>query len=123
MVSKNATVSMHGNTYEVDPMLARRGVELVFDPFDLTDIDVRKEGHSMGKATPFLIGRHAHRKTRTGDQASVPPTATGIDYLRLLDEAHGRQLAGQINYAALLQPDQGGEPAGPATGDEQQEQR
>ena len=28
---------------------------------------------------------------------------TGIDYLRLLDDAHGHQLQGQINYAALLQ--------------------
>ena len=31
-VSKTALVSLHGNQYQVDPVLARRRVELVFDP-------------------------------------------------------------------------------------------
>jgi putative transposase len=39
-VTKTATVSLHGNQYEVDPALAGRKVELVFDPFDLTRIEV-----------------------------------------------------------------------------------
>ena len=34
-VTKTATVSLHGNTYQVDPLLVGRRVELVFDPFDL----------------------------------------------------------------------------------------
>ena len=41
VVTKTATVSLHGNTYQVDPSLIRRTVELVFDPFDLTRIEVR----------------------------------------------------------------------------------
>jgi putative transposase len=36
VVTKTATVSLHGNQYEVDAALAGRQVELVFDPFDLT---------------------------------------------------------------------------------------
>lgn len=40
-VTKTATVSLHGNTYQVDPMLVGRKVELVFDPFDLTAVEVR----------------------------------------------------------------------------------
>ncbi len=31
-VTRTATVSMHGNRYQVDPALAGRRVELVFDP-------------------------------------------------------------------------------------------
>jgi len=31
-VSKTALVSLHGNRYQVDPALARRRVELAFDP-------------------------------------------------------------------------------------------
>jgi putative transposase len=34
-VTKTATVSMHGNRYQVDPALAGRRVELVFDPLSL----------------------------------------------------------------------------------------
>ncbi|HWM97918.1 MAG TPA: DDE-type integrase/transposase/recombinase, partial [Streptosporangiaceae bacterium] len=40
-VTKTATVNLHGNHYEVDTALVGRRVELVFDPFDLTDIEVR----------------------------------------------------------------------------------
>ena len=48
LVAKTATVSLHGNTYEVDAALIGRRVELVFDPFDLTDITVRDNGRDMG---------------------------------------------------------------------------
>lgn len=102
-VRKTATVSLHGNLYQVDASLVRRVVELVFDPFDLTDIDVRHKGRPAGKAVPFLIGRHRHAKTRTGDdQQRAEPEPTGIDYLNILDQAHGAGLQAQINYAALI---------------------
>ena len=39
-VTKTATVSLHANTYEVDPALIGRKVELVFSPFDLENVDV-----------------------------------------------------------------------------------
>jgi putative transposase len=102
-VTKTATVSLHGNTYQVDPVLAGRYVELAFDPFDLTRIDVRHDKRPAGTAAPFTIGRHSHPKARpeTCDPGQAGPT--GIDYLRLLDDTRGRQLAGQVNYAALLE--------------------
>jgi putative transposase len=111
-VRKTATVSLHGNLYQVDASLVRRVVELVFDPFDLTDIEVRHKGRPAGKAVPFVIGRHRHVKTRTGDgQQREQPEPTGIDYLKILDTAHGAGLQAQINYAALIDDaQQGGSP-------------
>jgi putative transposase len=115
-VTKTALVSMHGNRYQVDPALAGRRVELVFDPFDLTVLQVRCDGRDAGTALPYHITRHAHPKARpeapgSGDEA---PRATGIDYLALLDAQHDRQLAGRVNYAALgddaqQEQEQGGE--------------
>jgi putative transposase len=101
-VTKTATVSLHANTYQVDPNLVGRRVELVFDPFDLTHIEVRLAGKPMGIAIPHRIGRHAHPKARPETPPEPPPTPTGIDYLRLVDAAHHEQLANQINYFALL---------------------
>jgi putative transposase len=102
-VSKTALVSMHGNRYQVDPALAGQRVELVFDPFDLTVLQVRCDGKDAGTALPHHITRHAHPRARpeepgSGDEA---PRATGVDYLALLDARHDRQLAGRVNYAAL----------------------
>lgn len=83
-VTKNAVVSLHNNRYQVDELLVGRKVELVFDPFDLTDIDIRYSGRSFGKAVTFHIGRHAHPKARP-EYPVIEAEPTGIDYLRLLD--------------------------------------
>lgn len=50
-MAKTCEVRLHGNRFEVDPALIGREIELVFDPFDLTDIEVRFERRAMGKAT------------------------------------------------------------------------
>lgn len=94
------------HTYQVDPSLVRRVVELVFDPFDLADIEVRYQGKPVGKAVPFAIGRHAHAKARDAEAGGRrdEPAPTGIDYLKILDAAHGEHLKAQINYAALTEP-------------------
>jgi putative transposase len=122
-VKKTATVSLHGNLYQVDASLVRCTVELIFDPFDLTDIDVRHKGKPAGKAVPFIIGRHRHAKTRDADgEQRVEPEPTGIDYLRILDTAHGQDLQTQINYAALMdgthEPSPSADGADPAEGQE-----
>jgi putative transposase len=109
-VTKTATVSLHGNTYQVDQLLAGRKVELVFDPFDLTAVEVRHGGRPFGPAAPFTIGRHAHPKARPEQPGCQPPSPTGISYLDLIGGAHDRQLGETINYAALF---------GPAAGDDQ----
>jgi putative transposase len=112
-VTRTATVSLHNNIYQVDPALVGRKVELVFDPFDLSDVEVRHHDRSYGLAVPFRIGRHAHPKARP-EQPDIPtPPATGIDYLRLVEAAHDATLAQKLNYAALA-----GEPAGTAATDQ-----
>jgi putative transposase len=101
-VTKTATVSLHGNTYQVDPALVGRRVELVFDPFDLTTIEIRLGGAAKGVAIPHRIGRHAHPKARPDTPTPPPAVPSGIDYLRLVDATHQQHLAAQINYAALV---------------------
>ncbi len=111
MVTKTATVSLHGNTFEVDAVLVGRRVECVFDPFDLTAIEVRYSGRHMGAGVARVIGRHTHPMARP-EAAAAPPT-TGIDYLGLLAARHATELAersGPINYSGLTEtsttPDQ-----------------
>jgi putative transposase len=100
-VSKTALVSLHGNRYQVDPLLVGRRVELVFDPFDLTFLRVRLDGIDAGTAMPFQITRHSHPKARPEVPAEEPKPTTGIDYLGLIDAAHTADLAQRVNYAAL----------------------
>jgi putative transposase len=118
-VSKTALVSLHGNRYQVDPALARRRVELAFDPFDLNVLFVRHDGKDAGTAAPYQITRHSHPKARPEDPGSGDgaPRATGVDYIALIGEQHDRQIEGPVNYHALMPP------AGPpASGQDGQEQ-
>ncbi len=100
MVTKTATLSLHGNTYEVDAALIGRKVEVVFDPFDLTTLEVRYQGRPMGLAIPHRIGRHVHPDARP-DLPPAPAPPTGIDYLALVAAQHRAELAVRINYTDL----------------------
>jgi putative transposase len=100
LVRKTATVAFEGNVYSVDPFLAGRKVELVFDPFDLTDITVYWAGRKVGRAVPQVIGRHAHPKAPPDDDPA-PVALTGIDYLQLVTDADAAALGEQLNLAAL----------------------
>lgn len=98
-VTAFATVSLHGNRYEVDPALVGRVVDLLFTPFDLTVIEVEYQARPMGTARPHQVTRHVHPAVKPDDTA--PIEATGIDYLRLLEDAHQREVGQAINYLAL----------------------
>jgi putative transposase len=108
-VTKTAEVSLHGNHYEVDAVLVVERIELVFDPLDLTDIEVRFAGRPMGQAVPRRIGRHVHPAARPepGPQA---PAASGIDYLRLVEARRAAELTRRIDYRNL--PSAANDPAG-----------
>jgi putative transposase len=105
-VSKTGTFGMHGNDYEVDAELAGQRVELVFDPLDLTEIEVRTGGRTVTRAVPLRVCRHVHPKARA-QPADERPQATGIDYLGLVAARRSRELAQRIDYRNL--PPAGGE--------------
>lgn len=107
-VTKTATVSLHGNHYEVDAALVGRRVELVFDPFDLADIDVRWEGRPVGRAAPRRITRHAHPHAKR-DEVAPLVEPSGIDYLRLIEARHDQATRRRIAYSSFAEttdPDQ-----------------
>ena len=106
-VTKTATMSLHGNQYAVDAALVGRKVELIFDPFDLTRIEVRYQHRPFGTAVPLVIGRRTHPQA---ERELPTPAPTGIDYLRLLAEKRDAELGGhRIDFASLTQPDGDGD--------------
>jgi putative transposase len=111
-VSKTGVVKLFANRYSVDPVLVGRTVELVFDPFDLTAIEVRWGDEPMGLAVPQVIGRHAHPKAKPEQPDVDPPSRSGIDYLQLLADRHEADLARRINYDALTDPGRHGDDTG-----------
>lgn len=105
-VSKSGTVSLHSNTYEVEPVLAGTKVELVYDPFDLeSGITVNSHlGVACGVAKALEISRHVHAKAVNAhkDADDSVLVSTGIDYLGLVAGRHKDSLtAAPIRFADL----------------------
>ena len=103
--TRQATVTVHGNHYEIDPALARRRVELIFDPLDMERVEVRFQGRAMGLAVPREIRRHVHPRASADAGAEQEPKATGIDYLGLIEARRREQLERRIDYHTLADQD------------------
>ncbi|MGY4544534.1 putative transposase [Arthrobacter sp. UYNi723] len=98
-VTKTATVSLQGNTYQVDPMLAGTRIELIYDPFDLTGpVAVAAAGGiPAGDAVLLEIRRHVHPKAVNAAKdadTGARNAASGIDYLRLVQTRHKTAMTG-----------------------------
>lgn len=107
-VTRTAMISLHGNRYEVDPALVGRRVQLVFDPFDLTQLEVRYDDRDFGTAIPHELSTHVHPKA-TAEPPDVldgmATTPTGIDYLALVEQEHQAATRRTINFADLTDHD------------------
>jgi putative transposase len=107
-VRKDGRIELQGNTYRVDPQLTGCQIELHFDPFDLSTLNVWMDGNHLGKATVLQQGRDKHIAVeRLSPQTPQPPKpASSLDYLAILRaEYHTlqRQQAGTLQFSKLPQ--------------------
>jgi putative transposase len=106
-VRKDATLSLQGNTYQVDLAYAGRTLELRFDPFDLARVDLYLEGRMLGTATVTTQGRQRHLAVETLALTSPTPPKpkSSLDYLAALRAEYQALLqkeAGTLSFARLL---------------------
>ncbi len=109
-VTKTATVSLQGNTYQVDPLLAGTTIELVYDPFDLSGpVSVSAAGGvPAGEAVLLELRRHVHLKAVNAAKdadTGAKNAASGIDYLRLVEANHKSAMTGApISFEKITAP-------------------
>lgn len=100
-VAKTATIRVHGNVYEVDPLLVGATIEVLFDPYDLTRLEVRYQDRPMGEATPHEIGRWTRHPDTPQPDTDDEREPTGIDYVELIADSHDKDRHNRINYDQL----------------------
>ena len=105
-VRKDGCIELQGNRYEVDAHLVGRKLELRFDPFDLSHLEVFLEGLPLGNAGVVQQGREKHIAVEhllTPSPQPPRPKST-LDYLAALRteyQAQLRQEAGPLQFAKL----------------------
>lgn len=110
-ITKTATLSLQGNRYQVDPRFAGRKLELRFDPFDLSYIELYLDGQPQGVATVLEQGRQRHLAVQrlATDPPSPPRPKSSLDYLAALRAEHQAQQQkelGRLAFARLNSPDE-----------------
>ena len=85
-VRQDATLSLQGNRYQVDPQWVGRSIELRFDPFDLSQIELYLDDTCLGLATVLVQNRKRHLAVeRLATEPLDPPKPkSSMDYLAAL---------------------------------------
>jgi transposase InsO family protein len=109
-VRRDATLSLQGNRYQVAPAYAGRTLELRFDPFDLTQVELYLDGTLVGLATVVIQNRQRHLAVEhlATEPPDPPKPQSSLDYLAVLRaEYHAQQQRelGPLQFARLSVPD------------------
>ena len=112
-VRKDGRIELQGNSYQVDTAFIGRTLELRFDPFDLSSLELWFDGRCLGNAKVSVQNRQRHIQVeKLATQPPTPPKPTASpDYLALLrkefDELQ-RKAAGPLQFTKLssVQPPQ-----------------
>jgi transposase InsO family protein len=103
-VAKTATVSFQGNRYQVPPFLRGQTIELRYDPFDLSRLEIWFQGQFLEMATPEKIVASHHPDVTPDPAPAAPSPDTSLDYLALLRNERQRFIEAQlggINFSQL----------------------
>jgi putative transposase len=105
-VYRDATIALQGNRYQVDPALVGRKIELRYDPFDLSHMELYLDGRSLGTATLTLQQRQRHLKVErlVTEPPDPPKPKSSLDFLATLREEYCLQQQrelGQLHFSHI----------------------
>jgi transposase InsO family protein len=103
-VTKTATVSFKSNRYTVPAYLRGKRIELRYDPFDLTRLEVWYNDAFLDLAEPEEIVTTSHPDVEL-DPVPKPAPGSGLDYLALLRLERERLIQEQIDTIHFTQLD------------------
>jgi len=113
-VTKTATISFQGNRYRLPDYLRGQSIELRYDPFDLSHLELWLNDTFLQLAQPDQLVNPTHPQFKPDPVPAPPSTETGLDYLALLRSEHQRLLQAQlhgIHFSQLTDPPQPESPA------------
>ena len=109
-VTRTATISLQGNRYSVDPLLAGQQVELRFDPFELSEVEVWQHSHFVGQGQVVKLERERHLALDRIPPPAQEASPEHVDFLAALRAEHKALLAkelGAISFAQALRREAG----------------
>lgn len=83
---KAGVFSLFGTRYQVGPELARRRIDVYFDPEELAEVEVHHAGRFIERCTPFEVSPHRRPRPAIAEPSAPPddapePTANWLGHL------------------------------------------
>lgn len=106
--NKTATVSLEGNLYKLEGVLANKKVELRFDKKDLTHIEVFYNGQQYKDAEPLMIKNNVWDGDNSIDVSNTTSEKSELktSYLKLLKDKYEKRLmdkSNRLNFSSLYE--------------------
>lgn len=102
-VTRTANISLQGNRYGVDPILAGRLVELRFDPFDLSEVEIWQDGRFVAHGQVQKMERDRHISLDRIPPPNVEAKPEHVDFLAALRAEPQAMLAQELGGISFAQ--------------------
>ena len=83
---KTGLFSLLGTRYQVGPELARRRIDVYFDPEDLSEVEVHHDGQFVERCVPFGVREHRRPRAKVSEPSTPQsdastPTANWLGHI------------------------------------------
>lgn len=109
-VRKTSVIEVEGNVYSVDESLKGKKIQVRYNPFDLSVIQVWKDEERYDDAAPAELRSQKHSKLPVDPEETKPALVSDyLDRLKKQQEDKKRQELGTTSFAKLKEKQQRGE--------------
>lgn len=109
-VRKTAVIELEGNQYDVDSSLRGKRIQIRYNPFDLSMVQVWKGDERFENAKPTELRNQSHSKLPDDSEPSLTPGGVSnfLEQLKKQQEEEKRKLVGMTSFAKLKDKQTGG---------------
>lgn len=102
-VRKTAVIELEGNRYDVDSSLRGKQIQIRYNPFDLTTIQVWKVNERFEDAKPAELRNQSHSKlpSESDDNQTPAGVSSFLEQLKKRQEEEKRKQVGTTSFAKL----------------------
>ena len=109
-VRKTAIIELEGNRYDVDSSLRGKKIQIRYNPFDLSLIQVWKDDERFEDAKPAELRNQSHSKLPSESDSDQTPAEVSsfLEQLKKRQEEEKRRQVGTTSFAKLKEKQSGG---------------
>lgn len=102
-VRKTSIIEVEGNTYDVDPFLRGKRIQIRYNPYNLSYVQVWKDGERFPDAKPAEFRNQSHSKVSQTEQDDTPstPVSSYLEQIKKQQEEEKRRALGTTSFARI----------------------